>query len=95
MCLLYNTHYLTTGTGLLASHDLGGWDFAHNVIFPTLPSLLNFLKTLEFVESVASTDMPTEKGRGEEADFFALAGLWAGRDVSLQSIREKAWPYRV
>ena len=58
-------------------------------------SLLTFLKTLEFVESVASTDMPAEKGQGEEADFFALAGLWSGRDISLQSIREKAWPYRV
>ena len=58
-------------------------------------NLLNFLKTLDFVESVASTDMPAEKRQGEEADFFAMAGLWAGRDISLQSLREKAWPYRV
>jgi hypothetical protein len=58
-------------------------------------NLLDFLKTLDFVESVASTDMPVEKDQGEEADFFALAGLWAGRNVSIQSLREKAWPYRV
>ena len=25
-------------------------------------------------------------------DFFSMAGLWEGREVSLTSIRQKAWP---
>ena len=59
-------------------------------------TLVDFLKTLDFVEKVSSSDLPgldDDKKTGED-DFFALAGLWAERDVSLKSIREKAWPYR-
>jgi hypothetical protein len=58
-------------------------------------SLLDFLKSLDFVESVTekevSTESPTKAG---DDDFFALAGLWSGRDISLKSLREQAWPYR-
>jgi len=59
-------------------------------------SLLDFLKSLDFVESVTEKEMLTDEisDADGETDFFALAGLWAGRDVSLTSIREKAWPYR-
>jgi len=59
-------------------------------------TLVDFLKTLDFVEKVSSSDLPNLEDDEEkrEDDFFALAGLWAGRDVSLKSIREKAWPYR-
>lgn len=57
--------------------------------------LLDFLKSLDFVESViekeVSNESPTEAGEG---DFFALAGLWSGRDISLKTLREQAWPYR-
>ena len=58
--------------------------------------LLDFLKSLDFIESISEKDLsPEEKTSAHgEADFFALAGLWAGRDISLQSIRERAWPYR-
>lgn len=59
-------------------------------------TLLDFLKSLDFVESVASTDLPAPKNQsGQGEDFFALAGLWAGRDISLKTLREKAWPYHV
>ena len=27
-----------------------------------------------------------------DADFISLAGLWEARDVTLESIRKKAWP---
>jgi hypothetical protein len=58
-------------------------------------ALLNFLASLDFVEAVSSADLPTAK-QGQQIsaddDFFALAGLWAGRNVSLETIREKAWP---
>ena len=59
-------------------------------------TLLDFLKSLDFVESVASADLSASKsGTGRDEEFFALAGLWAGRDVSLKTLREKAWPHRV
>jgi len=57
-------------------------------------TFLSFLKTLDFVE-VTSTDLPDAGNPERDADFFAMAGLWTGRDVSLKTLREKAWPYRV
>jgi len=58
--------------------------------------LVNFLKTLDFIEKVSSTDLPVvdNNNRRQDDDFFALAGLWEGRNISLKSIREKAWPYQ-
>ena len=59
-------------------------------------TLVDFLKTLDFIEKVSSSDLPNsdDDTKLDEEDFFALAGLLAERDVSLQSIREKAWPYQ-
>lgn len=58
-------------------------------------TLINFLKSLDFVESISEKDLSVEnRSIDGEKDFFSLAGLWAGRDISLQSIRERAWPYR-
>lgn len=59
-------------------------------------TLLDFLKSLDFIESVSEKDLSVEKTINEnrEKDFFSMAGLWAGRDITLQSIREQAWPYR-
>jgi len=56
-------------------------------------TLVDFLKTLDFVEKVSSSDLPSleDDEKAQEDDFFALAGLWAEREVSLKSIREKAW----
>lgn len=60
-------------------------------------ALINFLKSLEFVENISSKDLPVTRMETatKDAEFFALAGLWAGRDISLESIRQKAWPGRV
>jgi hypothetical protein len=60
-------------------------------------ALLNFLASLDFVEAVSSANLPTTENDQPIAteDFFALAGLWAGRDVTLDKIREKAWPQRL
>lgn len=41
---------------------------------------------LDFAEFVKARE---SAGRG---DFFALAGLWAGRDIDEESLRAKAWP---
>jgi hypothetical protein len=59
-------------------------------------SLVDFLKTLDFVEKVSSSNVTDleDTQKAPEEDFFAHAGLWSERDISLQSIREKAWPYR-
>jgi hypothetical protein len=59
-------------------------------------ALLNFLKTLDYIENVKTNHLSffQTKDKVNEDDFFNLAGLWARRDVTLESIREKAWPSR-
>ena len=62
--------------------------------------LLQLLRSLDFVEQIATADADSatlaEKERGGDADsktaFFELAGLWEGRDVSQESLRQAAWP---
>jgi len=57
--------------------------------------LSELLMALDFVEAVntASEEVETASTpEGEVSDFFALAGLWAGRDITLNSIRQQAWP---
>jgi hypothetical protein len=58
--------------------------------------LKDFLQTLDFVETIASQDRPiARKNRqGNSAAFFTMAGIWAKRDISLETIRKKAWPPR-
>lgn len=56
-------------------------------------ALTELLRLLDFVDSVDTSEIE-ETQVGEEADFYALAGLWEGRDVTQASLREKAWPYR-
>jgi hypothetical protein len=58
-------------------------------------ALIKFLKALDFIEKVTAREMvPLPKSQMNEQEFFALAGLWTGRDVTLNSIRQKAWPTR-
>ena len=60
-------------------------------------ALRNFLKTLDYVESVSSSILPEqqEKPVVNETEFFALSGLWAGRDITQDGLRKQAWPGRV
>ena len=61
-------------------------------------ALMNFLKALDFIENVTASELSTAKSKSKtasEQDFFSMAGLWADRDVTLESIRKKAWPTRV
>jgi len=59
-------------------------------------ALINFLQALDFIEEVSAKESVLQpKGKGNEHEFFALAGLWAGRNVTLDSIRQKAWPTRI
>lgn len=59
-------------------------------------ALKNFLQALDFVETIASTNIPVRKVRkvAIDVDFFSLAGLWAGREITLDTIRQQAWPER-
>jgi hypothetical protein len=56
--------------------------------------LVSFLKTLDFVEKITSADLPVVEPGIEEQDtgFFALSGIWAKRDITLDSLRQSAWP---
>lgn len=58
--------------------------------------LADLLQALDFVASVQVTRKPnakrTYKQRNQAEDFFAYAGIWADRDVSLSTLRSKACP---
>jgi hypothetical protein len=58
--------------------------------------LFELLTALDFVDSVktSQTEEVQEDATGWEdsLDFFSLAGLWQDREVTLESIRQKAWP---
>ncbi len=52
--------------------------------------LFTFLRSLDFIELIETNELPpNEQARDEE--FFALAGIWEGRDITLGSIRQEAW----
>ncbi len=58
--------------------------------------LFELLSALDFVNVVRTDEQEDEDGQTmpqeESTDFFSFAGLWADRNISLQSIRKKAWP---
>ncbi len=56
-------------------------------------SFLNFLATLDYVEiksleSISSTPAPSKENK-----FKDFTGLWENKDVTLKSIRQKAYQY--
>lgn len=59
-------------------------------------ALIDFLKSLDFVEHIDFTNISPQSNAGmKETDFFALAGIWSGRDITIDAIRSQAWPARV
>jgi hypothetical protein len=60
--------------------------------------LAELLRSLDFVESVetvqngAETDDAAITSDDREQQFLDLAGVWADRDITLQSLRRQAWP---
>ena len=55
--------------------------------------LLELLTALDFVDSVETKEDKVGTTVGEKSlDFFSLAGLWQDREITLASIRQKAWP---
>lgn len=59
-------------------------------------ALLKFLKTLDYVENVTRSvpQAGKEITKEMEAEFFGLAGLWAGRGITQDQLRKQAWPER-
>lgn len=60
-------------------------------------SLLDLLNSLDFVSVLDVEDIDETIGDvGEETSqddaFFAGAGMWHGRDVTVESLRTVAWP---
>lgn len=59
-------------------------------------ALKDFLKSLDYVEKVTVADLRNRSvSRAKNADFFALAGIWSKREITVESLRQKAWPRRV
>lgn len=58
--------------------------------------LLELLAALDFVSSIKTTELKDQEQDLTQpevsSDFFAMAGLWAEREISLETIRQKAWP---
>ena len=59
-------------------------------------ALYELLRALDFVESIdtdTSQENESEQSSEDEA-FFTLAGIWADREITQESLRQKAWPHR-
>ncbi len=58
---------------------------------------LNFLKSLNFPVKIVSTDYIEDQKQSdinsekEKINPDELFGLWEGKDITLEKIREKAW----
>ena len=48
--------------------------------------LLELLKQFDFIEVQKATEKKTDT-----YDFFGSAGLWKGRDITVNKLREQAW----
>ncbi|MBX3053542.1 MAG: hypothetical protein KF753_18845 [Caldilineaceae bacterium] len=59
--------------------------------------LIELLHSLDFIADIQLISRDVN-GRNIEPpvdeNFFSLAGIWADRDVSAESIRKEAWPER-
>lgn len=60
-------------------------------------SLLDLLRSLDFVsilddEDVAVPVIGSDDESSHEEEFFAAAGIWKDREISLDSLRAEAWP---
>ncbi len=55
-----------------------------------------FLKSLDYIEkiTIANLYLPTT-ARSKKSDFFAMTGIWADREITLESLRKDAWPRRI
>lgn len=60
-------------------------------------SLLDLLRSLDFVsilniENIDATVVDPNLKAADEEEFFAAAGIWKDRDITVESLRSVAWP---
>ena len=66
-----------------------------------LPMLLELLRHIDFVETAeaepvaASTPTAVAEEAPAVSAFHALAGIWAGRDITAEQLRQQAWGGRM
>ena len=53
-----------------------------------LQHFLDLINDLDYVEVLPEK---SNHKKLKEADLFSIVGMWEGRDISLQDIRDKAW----
>lgn len=53
--------------------------------------LFKLLRSLDFVEAI-ETSQETHQPETTDDEFFALAGIWADRQIDQASLRQQAWP---
>jgi hypothetical protein len=58
--------------------------------------LVELLEALDFVDSIKTSEYvqvdENSSAQDEKMDFFSLAGLWQGREVTQELIRKNSWP---
>jgi hypothetical protein len=52
--------------------------------------LLKIISALDFVKSVEVVEDHNNIADSQQ-DFFDLSGIWEGRDITTESIRQQAW----
>jgi len=54
-------------------------------------SFLNFIKTLDYVEIKDEKKTEIIKPKNNQDKFSQFAGMWEDSDITIKSIRDKAW----
>ncbi len=58
-------------------------------------SFLTLIEDLDYVQVMSKSSLPPKtKVKKQTGNFFAIAGMWEGRNISTHNIRAKAWPKR-
>lgn len=53
--------------------------------------VIEFIEFLEFQASQTKTIEPKKDDSNQEQSFFELAGIWEGKNITLDDIRQDAW----
>jgi hypothetical protein len=59
--------------------------------------LYSVLQSLDFVMHISTDDEEIHQQHGQDTtdhveEFFSYAGLWSDRDISISTLRQRAWP---
>lgn len=55
-------------------------------------ALRDFLKSLDYVEKITISNFKLPiLTKSKNGDFFALAGIWGNRKISIDSVRQAVW----